>query len=480
MEIESKVSVFGHMSRCFCTGYKRLRNKVIGVLNHMKAVAEEDPRRVIHSIKMGLALSLISIVYYFNPFYDGFGVSAMWAVLTVVVVFEFTVGATLGKGLNRGIATCIAGALGIAAHHLAGFAGDTAEPVLLGFFVFVLATTASFSRFFPGIKARYDYGVLIFILTFSLVSVSGYRVEKIIELAHQRLSTILIGSFTCVFISVFVCPVWAGEELHKLIALNMEKIADFLEGFGGELFDNNKEHSKDDKSVLQRYKSVLNSKTTEETMANFARWEPKHGSFKFRHPWKQYLKIGAVTRECAYRVDALNGYLNSNVQAPHEFKTKIQEKCTKISVESGKALRELALGITTMTHTNAADEHILNANIYTEELKETLKTSVLANTSLLQVIPVTTVASLLIEITICTEKIAESVYELGRLVKFKTTVDSSMKTIDNSIVTLDKPNIVHLPPVSKNDGDHFVVIISGLPLIMDTGVKVHESVIDII
>lgn len=89
---------------------------------------------------------------------------------------------------------------------------------------------ATFSRFIPQIKRRYDYGVMIFILTFSLVAVSGYRVDKIIKLAHQRLSTIIIGGATCIVISIFVCPVWAGEDLHNLIVSNLEKLSSFLEG----------------------------------------------------------------------------------------------------------------------------------------------------------------------------------------------------------------------------------------------------------
>ncbi|KAK9128056.1 hypothetical protein Syun_016853 [Stephania yunnanensis] len=67
------------------------------------------------------------------------------------------------------------------------------------------------------------------VLRFSLVSVSGYRVDHIVELAHQRLSTILIGGLTCVLISVGVCPVWAGEELHNLVATNLEKLGEFLQ-----------------------------------------------------------------------------------------------------------------------------------------------------------------------------------------------------------------------------------------------------------
>lgn len=167
----------------------------------------------------------------------------------------------------------LAGALGVGAQQLASLFGDEGEPIVLGILVFLLgkfpnsifffsllsnllinqkilayihflcwftrliwigwayaATASTFSRFFPRIKARYDYGVLIFILTFSLVAVSGYRVNEILELAHQRLSTILVGGATCIIISIFVCPVWAGEDLHKMIVSNMEKLASFFEG----------------------------------------------------------------------------------------------------------------------------------------------------------------------------------------------------------------------------------------------------------
>ena len=91
------------------------------------------------------------------------------------------------------------------------------------------AATSTFVRFFPKIKVRYDYGLLIFILTFSMISVSGFRDNEILELAHQRLSTIIIGGSSCIIISILVFPVWAGEDLHNLIALNMENLANFLE-----------------------------------------------------------------------------------------------------------------------------------------------------------------------------------------------------------------------------------------------------------
>nr|KYP39384.1 hypothetical protein KK1_039322 [Cajanus cajan] len=119
--------------------------KVMDTMSQLKKVGKEDPRRVVHSLKVALAITLVSLFYYVKPLYNGFGSSAMWAVFTVIVVSEFSV---------------------------------------------------------------------------------------------------------------------------------------------GKIF----------KSFLQ---------------ANFARWEPCHGGFRYGHPWQQYLKIGNLSRQCAYRIDALNGFLNS-------------------------------------------------------------------------------------------------------------------------------------------------------------------------
>ncbi|KAJ6406768.1 hypothetical protein OIU84_010308 [Salix udensis] len=265
-------------------------------------------------------------------------VIGIWAVLTVVVIFEFTVGGTLSKSFNRGLATLLAGALGLGAQYLASLSGEKGQPFVLGMFVFLLAAASTFTRFFPRIKARYDYGVLIFILTFSLVSVSGVP----------------------------------SENLHNSAASNMENLASYLEGFGGEYFQSG-EGSSSDRSFLEGYKKVLNSKPTEDTMANLARWEPGHGRFGFRHPWKQYLKIGALSRQCAYQIEILNGYINSDSQVPLEFRCKIQESCTQISAECGKALKSLASAIKTMTIPSSANVHVENSKTAVKDLQISLK-----------------------------------------------------------------------------------------------------------
>jgi hypothetical protein len=55
-------------------------------------VGHDDPRRVIHAFKVGLSLTLVSLLFLLEPLFKGIGENAIWAVMTVVVVFEFTAG----------------------------------------------------------------------------------------------------------------------------------------------------------------------------------------------------------------------------------------------------------------------------------------------------------------------------------------------------------------------------------------------------
>ena len=89
---------------------------------------------------------------------------------------------------------------------------------------------STYSRFFPRIKQRYDYGVVIFILTFNLVAISGYREENLFKMACERMLTIVMGCVLCFLINVAICPVWAGDDLQKSILRNMEGLAESIEG----------------------------------------------------------------------------------------------------------------------------------------------------------------------------------------------------------------------------------------------------------
>lgn len=56
------------------------------------SIGREDHRRAIHALKVGMALTLVSLLYILEPLFQGVGKNAMWAVMTVVVVLEFTAG----------------------------------------------------------------------------------------------------------------------------------------------------------------------------------------------------------------------------------------------------------------------------------------------------------------------------------------------------------------------------------------------------
>ncbi|PPR87421.1 hypothetical protein GOBAR_AA33269 [Gossypium barbadense] len=371
----------------------KIRSKVAEFPGKMKKVAEDDPRRIVHSFKVGLAITLVSLFYYFDHLYVGFGSSAMWAVLTVIVVIEFSVGATLGKGLNRGLATFLAGTLGFGAHHLANLAWTGTSAYITG----NLCVHSSCNS-----------------VVYTILSTN----EEVLEMAQKRVSTILIGGFTAIFVCIFICPVWAGEDLHNLAANNLEKLASFLEGFGDEYFRKSSE-PESNKASLQAYKSILNSKQSEESLVNFARWEPPHGPFRFRHPWKQYLKIGSLTRQCAYRIEALNGCLNSDVQASPETCRNFREAFIKASSETGKAVKGLASAMRTMTLPTGDCPQTAKSKNAADNLKSLLRTGLCEGIDIVEILEVATVASLLLDILACTEKISESIHELASLAHFK-------------------------------------------------------------
>ena len=301
------------------------------------------------------------------------------------------------------------------------------------------AAAATFSRFIPTVKARFDYGVTIFILTYSLVAVSGYRVDQLAALAQQRLSTIAIGIFLCLAVSMLICPVWSGAELHLLTTRNMDKLADAVEACVEDYFaaeEPTPAARQSTKSKSDGYKCVLNSKASEDAQANLARWEPAHGRFGFRHPYAQYAKVGAAMRACAYCVEALSSCARAEVQAPPHVKRLLRDVCARVGARCARVLREASRSVATMTTSSSSrtlDFAVADMNTAVQELQgdmRTLPSTVLAakllaaeTTSLMDTMPVFTVASLLVEISARVEGVVDAVDELATLASFKQVDD---------------------------------------------------------
>ncbi|XP_071706464.1 aluminum-activated malate transporter 12-like [Rutidosis leptorrhynchoides] len=322
------------------------KRSICSTCQNILKVGQDDPRRTIHSLKVGLSLTLVSLLYLLEPLFKGVGENVIWAVMTVVVVLEFTAGATLCKGLNRGLGTLLAGSLAFLFEFIARESGKVFSAVFIGASVFLIGAMSTYLRFFPKVKKNYDYGVVIFLLTFNLITISSYRVEDVLKIARERLYTMAIGSGVCILMSLFVFPIWSGEDLHNFSVSKIEGLAKSIEACVDEYFNEGKPGVVNDTSIedpiYNNYKAVLDSKSTDETLALHASWEPRHSWHCNPFPWQQYVKLGAVLRHFGYTVVALHGTLQTEIQTPKSVRMLFKDPCTRLATEVSKALMELA------------------------------------------------------------------------------------------------------------------------------------------
>ncbi|KAL8172527.1 hypothetical protein V2J09_024331 [Rumex salicifolius] len=444
--------------------HERAWSWVGGVLERIRSflqscwrIGVNEPKKFMHSLKVSAALCVVSLFYYMRPLYDSFGGNAMWAIMTVVVVFEYTVGATLYKCINRTIATVVGGSLGFGVNWIASQSGEKFEPIILGASVFIFAGSATFFRFIPKVKARCDYGANIFILTFSLVSVSGYRVDKLFPLAYERVSTIMVGTCLCILISMLVYPAWAGDQLHTNIIQNLDKLATSVQACVDDYFNSPEANSKtckeDDTKKRLAYKCVLNSTAAQDAMANFAIWEPAHGKFSFGHPWKSYQKIGAAARNLACCIDSLNICINSGVEVPEVLRKMVEEECLKVSSYASQVLRELGSMIRETKKSSKIEMLVADLNFAVQELHNALKclprklssgdcgVGGEKGASLLEILPLAAMVSFLTEAVSRIEDIVDQVNGLAKLAKFNPKNEAAKSEDKESAVDDDEQSL---------------------------------------
>jgi len=321
---------------------------------------------------------------------------------------------------------------------------------------------ATFSRFIPTVKARFDYGVTIFILTYSLVAVSGYRVGALAAMAQQRVWTISIGVSICFATCALIRPVWAGQELHRSTARNMDRLAGAVEAcvedyFAAEASGGSKQPS----SKAEGYRCVLNSKASEDSQANLARWEPPHGRFGFRHPYGQYRSVGAAMRHCAYCVEALAGCVRSaetQAAAPGLARRHLADACTRVAALCASVLREASGSVSAMTTSKILGLAVADMNAAVQELQADMRalpsTLLLAEAGSAEpaapTAPLTmdaaqlfTVTSLLIEVSARIEGVVDAVNTLASLANFKSSADEEkpLESATRRNATRDQPGL---------------------------------------
>ncbi|PKU79394.1 Aluminum-activated malate transporter 9 [Dendrobium catenatum] len=290
--------------------------------------ARSDFRKVVFAAKMGLALALISLLIFLKEPFQDLSSHCVWAILTVVVVFEFSIG-----------------------------------------------FWATFAKLYPTMKP-YEYGFRVFLLTFCFILVSGLRTREFVHTAVSRFLLIALGAAVGLGVNICIFPIWAGEDLHNLVVKNFMGVAKSLEGcVNGYLncVEYERVPSKiltyqaSDDPLYNGYRTAVEATAQEDSL----REERRHYSCSSKGKMLQICANSVIIFARDYEMFEA-GFWNNIVifvMAPPEMRQIFRNELQRVGMEGAKVLRELGNKVKSMTKLSSTDI-LLNLHEAAEELQK--------------------------------------------------------------------------------------------------------------
>ncbi|BBN08808.1 aluminum-activated malate transporter family protein [Marchantia polymorpha subsp. ruderalis] len=345
-----------------------LKNVIRGILLWPKwawnSMASQKNLTVI-SLKSGIAAGLVSIicVVHFPPPYDELSSIAIWAVVTIDILYEGNIGLSLMKGVNRVAGTLCAGTAAVCLTQLGPDVPEHLYPYYTVFWVFLGGFVFRYLKGIPPLKDQWGYAFTVATIAFHILLLSSYLQPEKVTLPILRFSMILLGFFLASIINLSFMPVYAGDTLHSLVAKNfdaagaillrcvteysnytmLDHVPDILSGC-----------SEDDK-IHQSYHEIVMSDSDIDKLLGAVLWEPCHGAFFNGYPWHLYDDITDYLRYTLYDVIALDSCLRASIQAPKNLRDLFTQEMKEIAEECSKVLGLLGESMRNMTKVGSED-----------------------------------------------------------------------------------------------------------------------------
>lgn len=170
-----------------------------------------DPLRVRRAAQSALAcvIALVIVLIYRLP-------HGYWTLVTIIVLTQPNVGASISKGVLRIIGTVAGAAVGVL---LLQLVQQPVPFVALLSFVIVVSSYCGAGRVAP-------YAFAIFGITTIIVAMSGFLDPTVgVSIAVQRSAEVAIGIVVALFVTMVVWPIRAADELPRRLAATVRACA---------------------------------------------------------------------------------------------------------------------------------------------------------------------------------------------------------------------------------------------------------------